>query len=161
MIVNEGFLGLLHNWLHIIPHYLSYRGSVIVSCTLFVAIDDRSMNVMSGNLSLPWVVRWTGSSESAMSKELKYGTSDYFKLMSRRLRLVRNILLEGINLCLIEVHRYCLQGPILMFCVCSCADLHEYSATDDIKVVCSCAGRSSLLKRSLSNRQFGRIPTCA
>ena len=109
MIVNEGFLLLLKNWLQLTPQKLSGQGHTICACTLFVAIDGRSMDFLSNNVSLPWVARWTDS--SGTGTELKYGTSKYFKLMSSRLRLVNDILLRGVNVALIEV-----RVP-LCFCV--------------------------------------------
>ena len=101
MIVNEGYLVLLENWLQMLTSRLPDRGRSIRSCTLFVAIDDRSWKYMVTKDAMPWVSRWGGS--SATGSELKYGSSSYFNLMSRRLSLINEILLRGVDVALIEV----------------------------------------------------------
>eukprot|EP00277_Geminigera_cryophila_P026144 CAMPEP_0179475232 /NCGR_PEP_ID=MMETSP0799-20121207/54484_1 /TAXON_ID=46947 /ORGANISM="Geminigera cryophila, Strain CCMP2564" /LENGTH=458 /DNA_ID=CAMNT_0021284681 /DNA_START=482 /DNA_END=1855 /DNA_ORIENTATION=- len=133
MIVNEGFLPLLENWLQLIPKLLLERGHIIIQCTLFVALDDHSMLFISQTRSLPWTSRWRISSSSAANSnaELQYGSRDYFNLMGNRLKLVHEILSHGVRLALIEADQVLLRDPFDMVNALETTQLNDFVTYDD------------------------------
>ena len=99
IILNKGFLPLLDNWIHVVQN-ISYN---ILQCSLFLTIDTESEAHLRQRYSLPWMIRWSTKHNGKM----KYGTEVYANLMTSRLKLVRDMLLHGINVAILEVYYGC------------------------------------------------------
>jgi len=125
IIVNADFLSLLDNWMRI-----SQQTDIkMIHCSLFLPIDQKSAEHISSLYSLPWMVRWYTRHNS----EMQYGTKVYVNLMTSRLKLIRDLLLQGVNVAVLEVDQALLQNPFSIINALESMHEHDVITYDDSK----------------------------
>jgi len=90
---------LLQNWIRLVRTNLDDNGDAFLQCTLFVAIDSDSYDLISEMRFLKWKVCWAVKENS----QLLYGSSIYFMLMLARMKLIGELLSKGVNVAVMEV----------------------------------------------------------
>ena len=128
LIVNAAYVPLLDNWLCRAQELGLFD---LLQATVFVSTEPSVLSMLQAR-ELKHIALWNASGAG----ELKFFTSHYFVLMSKRLHLIQNLLQSGVNVFITEVDQALFQDPLRAVDTASNASFTTYEDTPPHKDPC-------------------------